>query len=111
LLLAARFGSVRGSIAQGFELDVITIVLLGGVSIFGGRGTMIGVFLSILVILNLRNGLALAGVSGNTQTGVIGALLILSVLLPNIAAEVRRRLRRRARHEAAVAPIAKEIAS
>ena len=84
LLLAARFGSVRGSIAQGFELDVITIVLFGGVSIFGGRGSMLGVFLSILVILNLRNGLSLLGVSGNSQTGVIGALLILSVLLPNV---------------------------
>ena len=61
LLLAGRLGSVRGSIAQGFELDIITIVLLGGVSIFGGRGSMLGVFLSILVILNLRNGLALLG--------------------------------------------------
>ena len=100
LLLAARFGSVRGSVGQGFELDIITIVLFGGVSIFGGRGSMIGVMLSILVILNLRNGLALLGVSGNTQTGVIGALLILSVLLPNIASDVRRRLARRARREA-----------
>jgi rhamnose transport system permease protein len=100
LLLAARFGSVRGSIGQGFELDVITIVLFGGVSIFGGRGTMVGVMLSILVILNLRNGLALLGVSGNTQTGVIGALLILSVLLPNLASDVRGRLARRARREA-----------
>jgi rhamnose transport system permease protein len=101
LLLAARFGSVRGSIAQGFELDIITIVLLGGVSIFGGRGSMVGVVLAILVILNLRNGLSLAGVSGNTQTGVIGALLILSVLIPNMAADVRRRMARRARHEQA----------
>ena len=49
------------------------MVLLGGVSIFGGRGTMLGVFLSILLILNLRNGLGLANVTGNTQTGVIGA--------------------------------------
>jgi len=103
LLLAARFGSVRGSVGQGFELDVITIVLFGGVSIFGGRGSMIGVMLSILVILNLRNGLALLGVSGNTQTGVIGALLILSVLLPNLASDVRRRLARRARREAVTA--------
>jgi rhamnose transport system permease protein len=101
LLLAARFGSVRGSIGQGFELDIITIVLLGGVSIFGGRGSMVGVMLSILLILNLRNGLALLGVSGNTQTGVIGALLILSVLLPNLASDVRRSLARRARREAA----------
>ena len=95
LLLAARFGSVRGSIAQGFELDVITIVLFGGVSIFGGRGSMLGVFLSILVILNLRNGMSLLGASGNLQTGVIGALLILSVLLPNILSDVRRSLARR----------------
>jgi rhamnose transport system permease protein len=102
VLLAARFGSVRGSIAQGFELDIITIVLLGGVSIFGGRGTMLGVVLSILVVLNLRNGLALAGVSGNSQTGVIGALLILSVLLPNLAGDVRRRINRRVRREEAV---------
>jgi rhamnose transport system permease protein len=101
VLLAARFGSVRGSIAQGFELDIITIVLLGGVSIFGGRGTMVGVFLSILVVLNLRNGLALAGVSGNAQTGVIGALLILSVLLPNLVGDLRRALNRRARREEA----------
>jgi rhamnose transport system permease protein len=100
LLLAARFGSVRGSIGQGFELDIITIVLLGGVSIFGGRGSMVGVMLSILLILNLRNGLGLLGVSGNTQTGVIGALLILSVLLPNLASDVRRRLARRARRDA-----------
>jgi rhamnose transport system permease protein len=107
LLLAARFGSVRGSVGQGFELDVITIVLLGGVSIFGGRGSMVGVMLSILLILNLRNGLALLGVSGNTQTGVVGALLILSVLLPNFASDVRRRLARRARREAVtVEPIA-----
>lgn len=101
LLLAARFGSVRGSIAQGFELDVITIVLFGGVSIFGGRGSMVGVFLSILVILNLRNGMSLLGVSGNFQTGVIGALLILSVLLPNIVGDVRRTLARRSLRGAA----------
>jgi rhamnose transport system permease protein len=104
VLLAARLGAVRGSTAEGFELDIITMVLFGGVSIFGGRGTMPGVILSILVILNLRNGLALANVTGNTQTGVIGALLILSVLLPNLAARAQARLargraERRGRHD------------
>jgi rhamnose transport system permease protein len=84
LLYAARLGSVRGDIAQGFELDIITIVLLGGVSIFGGSGNLLGVGLSILVILNLRNGMGLVNVTGNTQTSVIGALLIVSVLLPNL---------------------------
>ena len=84
LLYAARLGSVRGDIAQGFELDIITMVLLGGVSIFGGSGNLVGVGLSILVILNLRNGMGLANITGNTQTSVIGALLILSVLAPNV---------------------------
>ncbi|MCA9947272.1 MAG: hypothetical protein KC449_27525, partial [Anaerolineales bacterium] len=68
---------------QGFELDIITMVLLGGVSIFGGSGSLTGVVLSILIILNLRNGLSLVNISGNTQTGIIGLLLILSVLIPN----------------------------
>jgi rhamnose transport system permease protein len=85
LLYAARLGSVRGDMAQGFELDIITIVLLGGVSIFGGSGNLVGVGLSILVILNLRNGMGLADITGNTQTSVIGSLLILSVLVPNMA--------------------------
>ncbi len=85
LLYAARLGSVRGDMAEGFELDIITIVLLGGVSIFGGSGNLAGVGLSILVILNLRNGMGLVNITGNTQTSVIGALLILSVLIPNLA--------------------------
>lgn len=84
VLLAARFGAVRGDTAQGFELDIITMVLLGGVSSFGGTGTLVGVLLSILVVLNLRNGMSLINVTGETQTGVIGALLILSVLVPNM---------------------------
>jgi rhamnose transport system permease protein len=94
VLLAARLGAVRGSTAEGFELDIITMVLLGGVSIFGGRGTMPGVILSILLILNLRNGLGLANVTGNTQTGVIGVLLILSVLVPNLVGAARSRFAR-----------------
>jgi rhamnose transport system permease protein len=95
LLYAARLGSVRGDMAQGFELDIITIVLLGGVSIFGGSGNLVGVGLSILVILNLRNGMGLANITGNTQTSVIGALLILSVLLPNMAQAIHTRWRGR----------------
>jgi rhamnose transport system permease protein len=84
VLFAARLGSVRANIAEGFELDIITMVLLGGVSIFGGSGTMVGVALAICIVLNLRNGLGLANVEANTQTGVIGALLIASVLVQNL---------------------------
>ena len=91
ILYSARLGSVRGDMAEGFELDVITAVLLGGVSIFGGRGNLVGVGLAILVILNLRNGMGLADITGNTQNYVIGGLLILSVLAPNVWQGIRNR--------------------
>ena len=84
ILFAARLGTVRGDMANGFELEIITIVLLGGVSIFGGSGRMSGVLLAVLIVLNLRNGFGLANVGGNTQTGVIGAILIGSVLAQNL---------------------------
>jgi rhamnose transport system permease protein len=95
ILMAARLGAVRASTAEGFELDIITVVLLGGVSIFGGVGSMVGVLLATYLVLNLRNGLVIAGVTGNTQTGIIGLLLILSVLVPNLVDRARERLRRR----------------
>ena len=101
VLLAARLGAVRGNTAEGFELDIITMVLLGGVSIFGGSGTLTGVGLAILLILNLRNGMSLANITGNTQTGVIGILLILSVLIPNLLPSLTRNLGRSSRASAA----------
>jgi rhamnose transport system permease protein len=84
LLFAARVGAVRGDVGNGFELDVITIVLLGGVSIFGGKGTLVGTLLSVLIVLNLRNGMALLNITGHIQTGVIGILLIASVIIPRL---------------------------
>lgn len=89
VLFAARLGSVRGSLAEFFELDIITMVLLGGVSIFGGSGSMLGVALALFTVLNIRNGLGLANVDGIIQTGVIGLLLIGSVAIPNLAQRVR----------------------
>ena len=91
ILYAARLGSVRGDMADGFELDIITTVLLGGVSIFGGKGNLVGVGLSLLVFLNLRNGMGLADITGNTQNYVIGGLLILSVLIPNMSQEIHNK--------------------
>lgn len=91
VLYSARLGSVRGDVASGFELDIVTMVLLGGVSIFGGAGTMAGVGLAILIVLNLRNGLGLANVESNVQTGVIGTILIVSVLARNGLESLRRR--------------------
>jgi rhamnose transport system permease protein len=55
---------------------------------------MVGVLLSILIILNLRNGMGLMNITGHMQTGVIGILLIASVLLPNLLADFRARKRK-----------------
>ncbi|MBL4813704.1 MAG: ABC transporter permease [Rhodobacteraceae bacterium] len=84
LLYAARVGAVRGDVALGFELDIITIVLLGGVSIFGGTGSLVGTLLAVMIVLNLRNGMALLNITGHIQTGVIGLLLIGSVVAPRL---------------------------
>lgn len=83
ILFAARLGSVRGDLANGYELEIITVVLLGGVSIFGGSGRLSGVLIAILIFLNIRNGLGLANIDGTVQTGVIGAILIASLLAQN----------------------------
>jgi rhamnose transport system permease protein len=93
ILFAARLGTVRGDMATGYELEIITIVLLGGVSIFGGSGRMSGVLLAVLIVLNLRNGFGLANIGGNTQIGVIGAILIVSVVAQNVIDRLTERSR------------------
>jgi rhamnose transport system permease protein len=88
LVLAARFGSTRPDIGTGLELAVITAAVLGGVDINGGRGTIIGAVLSLLLIGLMRFGMGLLNIQGQVQGIVIGFLLILSILLPNIAQQV-----------------------
>ena len=68
----------------GLELDAITAVVLGGTSIFGGRGTIIGTILGLILIQALKNGLSLAGVKSDGTTSLIGAVLILTILISNL---------------------------
>src|ERR1700743_1355187 len=89
IVYTLRFTSARGDNGEGFELSVIAAVLFGGVSIFGGRGSMIGVLLSLLIIGVLRNALTLSDVSSETLTIVTGGLLLSSVLIPNLVARWR----------------------
>lgn len=85
LILAARFGSTRPDIGTGLELSVITAVVLGGVDINGGKGTMLGAVLSLLLIGLMRFGMGLLNIQGQVQGVAIGLLLILSILLPSLA--------------------------
>ncbi len=88
-MLAARYGSTRPDIGTGLELAVITAVVLGGVDINGGKGTMIGAILALLLVGLLRFGMGLLNIQGQVQSIAIGILLILSILLPNLPQIVR----------------------
>ena len=90
IVLASRFGSTRPDIGLGLELDVITATVLGGVSINGGSGTMVGAVLSLILIWELRFGMGLVNVPGQVQGVVVGMLLILSILTPNLVRQVGR---------------------
>jgi len=90
-ILAARFGSTRPDIGTGLELTVITVTVLGGVSIAGGRGTMIGAVLALLLVGILRFGMGLINLQGQVQDIVIGLLLILSILVPRLGSRLSLR--------------------
>jgi rhamnose transport system permease protein len=84
VIFVSRVSTTRSDMGTGLELDAITAVVLGGTSIFGGRGTLIGTVLGLVLIQALRNGLALAGVKGDGTIMVIGAVLILAILVSNV---------------------------
>jgi rhamnose transport system permease protein len=82
LVYTLRYNSARADNANGMELVAVAAVLLGGVSIFGGRGTVLGVAMALLAMAGLRNVLFLDDVSNEIQNVITGLLLILSVLVP-----------------------------
>jgi rhamnose transport system permease protein len=82
-IFVSRVSTTRSDMGTGLELDVIAAVVLGGTSIFGGTGTILGTVLGVVLIQLLRNGLALTGVKGDATIVVIGAVLIVSILITN----------------------------
>jgi rhamnose transport system permease protein len=98
-----RFGSARGDNGTGLELSVVACVLLGGVSIFGGRGNLWAVIVAVFLLGTLRNALTLNNVSSDALTVVTGGLLLLSVLGPSATARVREAIAR-SRHTTITTP-------
>jgi rhamnose transport system permease protein len=88
LIYTLRYNSARADNANGMELVAVAAVLLGGVSIFGGRGTVAGVAVALLAMAGLRNVLFLDDVSNEIQNVITGLLLILSVLVPVLVTKV-----------------------
>jgi len=96
LVWIGQYGSARGDNAEGSILLVVTAVVLGGIDINGGRGSILGVVLALFLLGTIRNGMGLANIAGPTQTVVLGALLIVGVLRPLIAKAVLHARRRSA---------------
>jgi len=93
-IFVSRVSTTRSDMGTGFELTAITAVVVGGTSIFGGSGTIIGTVLGLTLIQLMKNGLALSGAKGDSTTIVVGLVLIGAVLLNTFIAHPPERIRR-----------------
>jgi rhamnose transport system permease protein len=82
VLLTGRIGSTRPNLALGWELEAVTIVILGGVAIEGGRGSIVGAVLAAVLLGSFTFGLGMLNVSGIVMAMIVGALLVVSMVLP-----------------------------
>lgn len=89
IMMTSRLASARYDMANGWELDVITAVVLGGTDINGGKGSILGTVLALFLIGVLRSGMGLANIKIEYQLVVIGSLLILSIIIPGIVNRLR----------------------
>lgn len=87
--LTSRLGSTRPSIAQGWELEVVTMVVLGGVSILGGSGTIAGVVIAAFVMGLVTFGLGLLNVPGIVMSIFVGLLLIITIAIPIVVRRLK----------------------
>ncbi|KQM32317.1 ABC transporter permease [Agrobacterium cavarae] len=87
--LTSRLGSTRPSIAQGWELEVVTMVVLGGVSILGGSGTIGGVVIAAFVMGLVTFGLGLLNVPGIVMSIFVGLLLIITIAIPIVVRRLK----------------------
>ena len=81
---AAQVGFANATFGVGYEFRMMTIVLLGGVSLKGGRGTLAGVLVATFIVGSISNGLALIDVPINWRDAVIGAILVIAILVDSI---------------------------
>jgi rhamnose transport system permease protein len=95
IVYTLRFASARADNGAGLELAVVAAVLLGGVSIFGGKGTLGGVVAAVFLLGGIRSALILNDVSNDILNVVTGLLLIGSVIAPNASAAIGRAVSRR----------------
>jgi ribose/xylose/arabinose/galactoside ABC-type transport system permease subunit len=91
LIVAGRLAWMQPQEGDGFELDVIAAVVIGGTSLYGGEGTMLGTLIGALIMGVVRNGLNLMAVEYNIQKIIIGAIIIFAVSVDVLARRLVRR--------------------
>jgi rhamnose transport system permease protein len=99
VLFAARFGTVDASAGTGYELNVVAAVVVGGVAVFGGSGTVYGAAVGALLLTAIGSALPVLGIDQFWQQAIVGSLILLAIGTDRVvAARVARRLRRRESH-------------
>jgi ribose transport system permease protein len=81
IVLVARFGSAQADTGKGWELDAIAAAVIGGTSLSGGSGSVLGVLIGACIMGVIKNGLVLMRVSSYWQTAIIGVVIVLAVIL------------------------------
>lgn len=99
VLFAARFGTVDAAAGTGYELNVVAAVVVGGVAVFGGSGTVYGAAVGALLLTTIGSALPVLGIDQFWQQAIVGGLILLAIGTDRIvAARVAARLRRRESH-------------
>ena len=99
VLFAARFGTVDASAGTGYELNVVAAVVVGGVAVFGGSGTVWGAGLGALLLTVISSALAVLDINQFWQQAIVGALIILAICADRlVAVRIARSLRKRDAH-------------
>jgi rhamnose transport system permease protein len=91
VMITSRLGSTQSNIGSGLELLAITVVVLGGTDIFGGRGSIAGTAVALFAIMAVRESLVIQNINGQVQDAAVGLLLILTVLLPRVKSHYQER--------------------
>lgn len=89
LFLTSVLYGANTTTGNGFEMDAIAMAVFGGISTSGGKGRLVGGIIAAFVIISLRIGLGQINMNPQLILVILGALLILAVLLPNIAGELK----------------------
>ena len=90
LIMMSRLGVARYDLAEMGELEIVTIALLGGADINGGRGNVVGTFIAFFVLVALRTGMTVANIKIESQLTVLGGLLIFAIVLSNFIYSKRK---------------------